>query len=93
MTLQARDTRLQPRLQAACSEEAAVFCKDVEPGERVGGCTFSWLVPAGWAHAAAAHLLGAAIPTVHSLSCISPPAGKGRMYRCLTQNMGTPGFG
>lgn len=30
---QARDVRLRPKLQKTCSEELAVFCKDVKPGE------------------------------------------------------------
>jgi hypothetical protein len=30
--LQARDVRLRPKLQRTCSEELAVFCKDVTPG-------------------------------------------------------------
>ena len=30
--LQARDVRLRPKLEQKCSEELAVFCKDVSPG-------------------------------------------------------------
>ncbi len=30
--IQARDVRLRPKLNKACSEEIAVFCKGVPPG-------------------------------------------------------------
>ena len=32
--IQSRDVRLRPKLNKACSEEIAVYCKDVETGER-----------------------------------------------------------
>jgi hypothetical protein len=32
--LQARDVRLRPQLQRACSQEEALFCEEVEPGQR-----------------------------------------------------------
>ena len=32
--IQARDVRLRPKLNKACSEEIAVFCKGVPPGAR-----------------------------------------------------------
>lgn len=31
--IQSRDVRLRPKLNKACSEEIAVYCKDVEKGE------------------------------------------------------------
>ena len=31
--IQSRDVRLRPKLNKACSEEIAVYCKDVETGE------------------------------------------------------------
>lgn len=30
--IQSRDVRLRPKLHKACSEEMAIFCKDVAPG-------------------------------------------------------------
>lgn len=30
--IQSRDVRLRPKLQKACSEEIAVFCKGIQPG-------------------------------------------------------------
>lgn len=30
--IQSRDVRLRPKLNKACSEEIAVYCKDVQPG-------------------------------------------------------------
>ena len=30
--IQSRDVRLRPKLQKACSEEIAVYCKDTQPG-------------------------------------------------------------
>ena len=32
--IQSRDVRLRPKLQKACSEEIAVYCKDTQPGAR-----------------------------------------------------------
>ena len=31
--IQSRDVRLRPKLNKACSEEIAVYCKDVEKGD------------------------------------------------------------
>ena len=31
--IQSRDVRLRPKLNKACSEEIAVYCKDVETGK------------------------------------------------------------
>ena len=31
--IQSRDIRLRPKLHKLCSEEIAVFCKDVKPGD------------------------------------------------------------
>lgn len=30
--IQSRDIRLRPKLAKLCSEEIAIFCKDVQPG-------------------------------------------------------------
>ena len=36
--IQSRDIRLRPKLNKLCSEEIAVFCKDVKPGDAQHGC-------------------------------------------------------
>ena len=41
--IQSRDVRLRPKLNKACSEEIAVYCKDVETGEHAAACTWSLL--------------------------------------------------
>jgi len=47
--LQARDVHLRPALQAACSEELAVFCQDVQPGGvRWGGVPQGCPGAPGW---------------------------------------------
>ena len=39
--IQSRDVRLRPKLNKACSEEIAVYCKDVETGKHAAACTWS----------------------------------------------------
>lgn len=52
--IQSRDIRLRPKLNKLCSEEIAIFCKEVQPGEaslpyrsshteqceKISGCVF-----------------------------------------------------
>ena len=37
--IQSRDVRLRPKLNKACSEEIAVYCKDVEKGTLLPPCS------------------------------------------------------
>ena len=39
--IQSRDVRLRPKLNKACSEEIAVYCKDVETGEHAAAAPSS----------------------------------------------------
>lgn len=94
MALQAGDIRLRPQLLAACSEEVAVFCKGVEPGGLVVGGAWAavgaslaprWrLQSRPWAPVW--------LPADYAATPL-PAAGKGRVYKCLTESMGKPGFG
>ena len=46
--IQSRDIRLRPKLNKLCSEEIAIFCKDVKPGALMlnFGCnsTLGWTI-------------------------------------------------
>lgn len=95
--LQARDVRLRPQLQLACSQEEAEFCAEVEPGQHASDC---------WGHSSISpspplslcRFCMCAAPCCAGCTYMGGPlsvcvaAGKGRVFRCLAEHMGQSGF-